>query len=71
MAAITMTQLEDLYLPYRPKRRTLATIARDQGLAPLALELLKQSPSLHVWKEASKFITGLHSLSSWHSYDSL
>ncbi len=38
-AAQTMTQLEDLYLPYRPKRRTRATMAREKGLAPLA-ELL-------------------------------
>lgn len=38
-AVQTMTQLEDLYLPYRPKRRTRATMAREKGLAPLA-ELL-------------------------------
>jgi len=38
-AAQTMAQLEDLYLPYRPKRRTRATMAREKGLAPLA-ELL-------------------------------
>src|SRR6266849_10019090 len=35
-AAETMAVLEDLYLPFRPKRRTRATIARDQGLEPLA-----------------------------------
>ncbi|MGB3617168.1 MAG: Tex-like N-terminal domain-containing protein, partial [Catalinimonas sp.] len=35
-AAETMTALEDLYLPYRPKRRTRATIARERGLEPLA-----------------------------------
>jgi uncharacterized protein len=34
------TELEDLYLPYRPKRRTRATIAREKGLEPLA-ELIK------------------------------
>jgi transcriptional accessory protein Tex/SPT6 len=33
----TMTRLEDIYLPYRPKRRTKATIAREKGLEPLAL----------------------------------
>jgi uncharacterized protein len=37
-----MTQLEDIYLPYRPKRRTKATIAREKGLEPLALALLAQ-----------------------------
>ena len=35
-AAETMTVLEDIYLPYRPKRRTRATIAREKGLEPLA-----------------------------------
>ena len=41
-AAATMTALEDRYLPYRPKRRTRATIAREKGLEPLALCLLAQ-----------------------------
>jgi uncharacterized protein len=36
------TTLEDIYLPYRPKRRTRAQVAREQGLEPLALLLLKQ-----------------------------
>jgi len=35
-ACISKTELEDLYLPYRPKRRTRATIAREKGLEPLA-----------------------------------
>lgn len=39
-AADTKQTLEDLYLPYRPKRRTRAQIAREQGLEPLALALL-------------------------------
>ena len=38
----SLTELEDLYLPYRPKRRTRASIAREKGLEPLALFLLKQ-----------------------------
>jgi uncharacterized protein len=42
LAAETMTQLEDIYLPYRPKRRTKATIAREKGLEPLALAILAQ-----------------------------
>ena len=41
-AAETMAVLEDIYLPYRPKRRTRATIAREKGLEPLALVILAQ-----------------------------
>ncbi|MCB1768742.1 MAG: RNA-binding transcriptional accessory protein, partial [Candidatus Competibacteraceae bacterium] len=47
LAADTKTRLEDLYLPYKPKRRTKAHIAREAGLAPLAQGLLTdpaQSP---------------------------
>ena len=40
--AETLTELEDLYLPFRPKRRTRATIAREKGLEPLAEILFKQ-----------------------------
>src|SRR5665213_3793126 len=36
-ATLDKSELEDLYLPYRPKRRTKATIAREKGLEPLAL----------------------------------
>ena len=42
LAAKSMTTLEDLYLPYRPKRRTRATIAKEKGLEPLALHLWGQ-----------------------------
>ncbi|BBO72734.1 RNA-binding transcriptional accessory protein [Desulfosarcina widdelii] len=42
LAAATMTEIEDIYLPYRPKRRTKATIAREKGLEPLALAILAQ-----------------------------
>ncbi|HCA26224.1 MAG TPA: RNA-binding transcriptional accessory protein [Betaproteobacteria bacterium] len=41
LAADSKTRLEDLYLPYKPKRRTRAQIAREAGLAPLALGLLQ------------------------------
>lgn len=41
-AAVTMAELEDIYLPYRPKRRTRATIAREKGLEPLAAIILEQ-----------------------------
>jgi protein Tex len=42
LAAATMTELEDLYLPYRPKRRTRASTARERGLQPLADFILEQ-----------------------------
>lgn len=42
-SAKTKTQLEDLYLPYKPKRRTKALIAKEAGLAPLAEQLLTQT----------------------------
>ena len=41
-AAITMSELEDIYLPYKPKRRTRATIAREKGLEPLAALIMNQ-----------------------------
>jgi uncharacterized protein len=40
---LSKTELEDLYLPYKPKRRTRATIARERGLEPLAETILKQA----------------------------
>ena len=43
-AAVTMTELDDLYRPYRPKRRTRATIAKERGLQPLADALYAQEP---------------------------
>lgn len=42
MAASTMAELEDIYLPYKPKRRTRASIARDKGLEPLARLVMSQ-----------------------------
>jgi uncharacterized protein len=42
-AAETLTELEDMYLPYRPKRRTRALVARERGLEPLAVQLMKQT----------------------------
>jgi len=49
-------ELEDIYLPYKPKRRTLATIAREKGLEPLAAIIMKQQiPNIH--HKAEEFIT--------------
>lgn len=42
--AVTLTELEDVYLPYRPKRKTRASAAREKGLEPLAKELFAGSP---------------------------
>ena len=55
-AAETMTALEDIYLPYRPKRRTRATIAREKGLEPLAKILLEQKDDVDPLKEATAYI---------------
>ena len=44
-AADTKARLEDLYLPYKPKRRTRAQIAIEAGLEPLALAAAAESPS--------------------------
>ena len=44
-ATLDKSELEDLYLPYRPKRRTKATVAREKGLEPLALYLWSQEPA--------------------------
>jgi uncharacterized protein len=43
MNAVTLSELEDIYRPYRPKRRTRATIAKEKGLEPLAELLLEQN----------------------------
>ena len=53
--ADTKTRLEDLYLPYKPKRRTKGQIAREAGLDPLAQALL-QNPTLNPEQEAEKFV---------------
>jgi uncharacterized protein len=55
-AALTMAELEDIYLPYRPKRRTRATIARDKGLEPLAQFIIEQKPADPLLK-AEEYLT--------------
>ena len=54
--AQTLAEIEDLYRPYRPKRRTRATIAKERGLEPLALWLSLQLPKGDPPAEAAKFI---------------
>lgn len=56
-AAETLSELEDLYRPFRPKRRTRATIARERGLEPLAMFLRLQAMRGNVKSEAEKYLT--------------
>ncbi len=56
-AAETMTALEDCYLPYRPKRRTRASMARERGLEPLAELLLRQDRGLGPEQAAAAYVT--------------
>jgi uncharacterized protein len=53
--AETMADLEDIYLPYRPKRRTRATMAREKGLEPLAQQLFEQG-EIDLQAEAADFV---------------
>lgn len=54
--AMTATEVEDLYLPYRPKKRTRATIAKERGLEPLAVLMLSQTEE-SIEKRAEDFIS--------------
>jgi protein Tex len=53
--AITVAELEDIYLPYKPKRKTKGQAARENGLEPLALQLLEQK-DFDITAKASEFI---------------
>jgi uncharacterized protein len=53
---VNATELEDIYLPYKPKRKTKATIAVEKGLEPLA-KLLFEQGTINPAEEAAKFIT--------------
>ena len=55
-AAHTMALLEDIYLPYRPKRRTRATVARERGLEPLAQKIFIQEGAINPLQEATAFV---------------
>jgi protein Tex len=56
IAAETLSTLEDIYLPYRPKKRTKATIARERGLEPLADLLWTQDPSVQPAQAAVAYV---------------
>jgi uncharacterized protein len=54
--AETIAEIEDIYLPFRPKRRTRASVARERGLEPLALMLFEQNPTTDPVAEARSFV---------------
>ena len=54
--AATQSALEDLYLPFRPKRRTRATIAKERGLEPLAKEILMQELKVSAKERCAEFV---------------
>lgn len=54
--AVTLSELEDIYRPFRPKRRTRATIAKEKGLAPLAEIILAQNPNDNIESISLDFI---------------
>lgn len=56
LMAETQVAVEDLYRPYRPKRRTRATIAKEKGLEPLADLIYAQAPDVSVLTEAAAYV---------------
>jgi len=61
--AKTITALEDIYLPYKPKRKTRASVAKEKGLEPLALRILSQS-RIDPAQEAAAYINGKKGVAS-------
>lgn len=57
LAAETLVVVEDLYRPYRPKRKTRASVAREKGLDGLAQFILAQETALPLQEEAAKYIS--------------
>ena len=54
--AQTLSELEDIYRPFKPKRKTRASVAKERGLEPLALEILKQEKGFNPSEYAEQFI---------------
>ncbi len=54
--AVTLSELEDIYRPYRPKRKTRASIAKEKGLEPLALDILKQEENFNPFESANNYV---------------
>ena len=57
LEAGTLVVVEDLYRPYRPKRRTRATIAKEKGLEPLAAVIILQKLKMPLLEEAEKYVS--------------
>ncbi len=57
LAAQTLVVVEDLYRPYRPKRKTRASIAKEKGLEPLAEYILRQEATEPLFNEAAKYVS--------------
>ena len=57
LAAETLVVVEDLYRPYRPKRRTRATIAKEKGLEPLAALIMLQKTEVSIEEAAKTYIS--------------
>ena len=55
--AVTLVELEDIYRPFKPKRKTRASVAREKGLEPLAKIIVEQNKNTDPQKEAEKFIS--------------
>ncbi len=55
--AQTLSELEDIYRPFRPKRKTRAGVAKEKGLEPLALAIIKQEKGFSPQKYAAEFIS--------------
>ena len=54
--AVTLSELEDIYRPFKPKRKTRASIAKGKGLEPLAIEILLQDSKFNPNKSAEKYV---------------
>lgn len=54
--AQTLSELEDIYRPFKPKRKTRASVAKQRGLEPLALEIIKQEKGFDPMKYAEEFV---------------
>ena len=52
----TLAELEDLYRPYKPKKKTRGSIAKEKGLEPLAKYILDEDTSVNIYEEAKKFV---------------
>ena len=55
-AAKTLTEIEDIYRPFRPKRKTRASVAKDKGLDPLALKIYEQLAEVNPYALAEQFL---------------